>query len=1309
MNHESPSWINRIIWFSLHKRVVVLLAAALLVGGGLVVAPFDWDLAGLPRYHVPVDAIPDIGENQQIVYTEWDGRSPRDVEDQITYPLTASLLGIPGVKTIRGFSMFGFSNIYVIFNDDVDFYWSRSRVLERLNSLPPETLPERVRPALGPDATALGQVMWYVLEGRDAQGKPTGGWDLNELRTIQDWYVRYALLAAEGVSEVASVGGFVQEYQIDVDPDRMRSFDVKLEEVVGAVRRSNIDVGARTLEVNKVEYIIRGLGFVKSLEDVETALIKVTDNTPILVRHVATVTHGPAFRRGALDKGGVETVGGVVVARYGTNPLATLKNVKAKIAEISPALPTRTLPNGTVSQVKVVPVYDRSHLIHETLATLTDAISEEMLVVIIVIVLLVLHLETSILVSSVLPLAVLLSFVAMKTFGVDANILALAGIAIAIGTLDDMGIVICESILRHLQAAGAGESKIHVVYRGAAAVGGAVLTAASTTVISFLPVFALEGPEGKLFKPLAFTKTFALIGSALIAVIIIPPLAYILFRRDDQKERWRSVFHEVLLYLGLLIGVFYSWRLGLLVALIGALRLVFSWFPGRLRRWNQPLSSALIAILVAFLLARHWLPLGPETSDWGNFLFVAILIAGLLGIFWVIQYNYARILAWCLDNKALFMALPLAMLLLAAVIWLGVAPFYGWLPDFLKTSRPVSYLAEQFPGLGKEFMPPLDEGSYLYMPVTMPHASIGEVLDIVQTQDRALEAVPEVESALGKLGRAESALDPAPASMIETLINYHPEFLADENGRLLTFRFLPEEDDLFRNQSGEPVNAPDGKPYTVHGKFARDMDSRRLIPAPGGKPFRVWRPALDPALNPGRRPWPGVQEADDIWKEIVAAATVPGITQAPRLQPISARIVMLQSGIRASMGVRVQGPDLKSIEKASIQLEKYLREVPSVVPASVVADRIVGKPYIEIKIDRRAIAQYAIDLQQVQDVIAVAVGGSQITRSVEGRERYPIRVRYMRELRDDLESLGDVLVPTQTGGQIPLRQLAEMQYVRGPEAIRTENSFLVGYVLFDKQSGQAEVDVVEHAKKYLDYKRQSGELELPPNVSFSFTGNYLNHERAEKKLMLIIPFALVLIFIIMYLQFNSVSTTVLVFTSIPAAWAGGFIMLWLYGQPWFLDFAVMGTNLRELFQVHPINLSVAVWVGFLALFGIAADDNIVMATYLEERFKERKPGTVGDIRRTTVEAGLARIRPCLMTTATTILALLPVLTSRGRGSDVMIPMAIPAFGGLIFEVITMFTLPVLYCAIREIGGKRRKGVVVEIAEEPELGVPVAYL
>lgn len=1280
---EPGSWVERVLWFCLDKKIVVLLGVLLVVAWGLSVAPFDWQLGGFPRDPVPVDAIPDIGENQQIVFTDWSGRSPRDVEDQITYPLTAALLGMPGVKTIRGNSMFGFSNIYVIFREDVDFYWARSRILEKLNSLPEGTLPVNVRPTLGPDATALGQVIWYGLEGRDAQGNPTGGWDLHELRTIQDWYVRYALLSAAGVAEVASVGGFVREYQVDVDPDRMRSFDVRLEEVVDAVRGSNIDVSARTIEVNKVEYIIRGLGYVRSLEDLENTLIKVRGEVPILIRNVASVTFGPAFRRGALDRGGAEVVGGVVVTRYGTNPLSTIKSVEAKIEEISPGLPQKTLPDGTISKVAIVPFYNRSGLIHETLETLSDAIFDEILVVVIIVVLLVLHVESALLISSVLPLAVFISFIAMKTFGVDANILALAGIAIAIGTLDDMGIVICESIRRRMQTAAAGENRLKIVFEASREVGSSVLAAAATTVISFLPVFALEGAEGKLFKPLALTKTFAILGSAAVALMVIPPLAHMLFRKDDDAKNPGKFFQEVLVYIGVGIALFYSWILGLLVVLVGVLRLLSNRFPRRGKQWVQFGSSALIAVLVAVLLTRHWIPLGPESGFAKNFIFAGGLLLGLLGSFWVLYRYYRHILSWCLDHKPLFLILPLAMLGMGAIIWAGFSPLYARLPLRLRESVIVSSLANRFPGLEKEFMPPLEEGAFLYMPVTMPHASIGEALDIVQMQDRALEALPEIELAVGKLGRAESPLDPAPASMIETLIQYRPDFIRGPDGLPETFRYSPGDFDFFRGVDGSPLPAPDGKPYRVRGRFLRTADNR-LIPDPRGKPFRLWRPALDPALNAGRASWKGIQEPNDIWELIVQAADLPGITRAPKLQPISARIVMLQSGIRASMGVRVKGPDLETIEKVSAQIEKYLREVPAIVPASVVADRIIGKPYLEIDIDREAIAQYAVNLKEVQDVIEIAIGGAQISTSVEGRERYPIRVRYMRELRDTLESLGRILVPSETGLQIPLTQLADIRYARGPEAIRTEDTFLVGYVLFDKMEGHGEVDVVEHAGNYLRYKIEAGELRLPAGTSYSFTGNYESHLRAGKKLKVIVPLALFIIFVILFLQFNSTSTTLMVFSSIPVAWAGGFIMLWLYGQPWFLDFEVLGSNLRDLLQVHPVNLSVAVWVGFLALFGIAADDNIVMATYLEERFRSRKPGSVREIRAAAVEAGLKRIRPCLMTTATTILALLPVLTSRGRGSDVMVPMAIPSFGGLIFEVITMFTLPVLFCAWKEI-------------------------
>ena len=1279
----STSPIDRVIGFCLENKIIVILLMVLVIAWGMMVAPFDWDLGGLPRDPVPVDAIPDIGENQQIVFTEWMGRSPQDIEDQITYPLTVSLLGIPGVKTVRSFSMLGFSTVYVIFKEDVEFYWSRSRLLEKLSSLPAGTLPQGVQPMLGPDATALGQVFWYTLEGRDKNGNPTGGWDLHELRSIQDWYVRYGLLAAEGVSEVASVGGFVQEYQIDVNPNAMRAHNIKLHEITAAVRNSNLDVGARTIEVNKVEYLVRGIGFVKNLEDLEYAVIKVSDNVPLYIKDVAHVTLGPASRRGALDKAGTEAVGGVVVVRYGDNPLAAIQRVKQKIAEISPGLPQKTLADGTVSQVTIVPFYDRSGLIHETLETLKTALTEEILVTIIVVLIMVMHFRSSLLISSVLPLAVLMSFIAMKTFGVDANVVALSGIAIAIGTIVDMGIIVTENILKHLDRAGPGDNSLRVVYRAAREVGGAVLTAVSTTIVSFLPVFTMQAAEGKLFKPLAFTKTFALISSVIIALTIIPPLAHMLFAAKSRGRFLRRLMHWGVIAAGIVVAFFVTWWLGLILVLIGVYRMNRERIPVSVGKWTPIAGTGLAVLVVGVFLASHWLPLGPEKGLLRNFIFVASALGGLLTFFWAFLRAYHHILRWCLEHKALFLSFPAVIVFIGGMVWLGFDSFFGWMPNPVKRWGPVSTVAHAFPGLGKEFMPPLDEGSYLYMPTTMPHASIGEVLDVLQKQDMAFDAIPEVAEVVGKLGRAETPLDPAPVSMIETVINYKSEYLADEKGHRLRFLFLPEETDIFRTADGSPAPAPDGMPYVVRGRFAR-ADDGSLIPDSHGRPFRQWRPALDPDLNEGREAWPGIRNPDDIWDRIVKAGEIPGTTSAPKLQPIATRIVMLQSGMRAPMGVKVKGPDLETIEKVGLQIERFLKEVPKVEPSAVFADRIVGKPYLEIEIDRRAIARYGIQLKQVQEVIEVAIGGKQITTTVEGRERYPVRVRYMRELRDNIEALDRILVDAPDGAQIPLILLTEIKYVRGPQVIKSEDTFLLGYVLFDKKPGYAEVDVVEQARDYLQHKIETGEFVIPAGVSYAFAGSYENQVRSEKKLMLVLPLALFIIFMILYLQFKSVPTTTLVFSGILVAWAGGFILIWLYGQGWFLDFSIFGTNMRELFQVRPINLSVAVWVGFLALFGIASDDGVIMATYLKQTFAKRKPTTVKEIREATIVAGRRRARPCLMTVATTVLALLPVLTSTGRGSDIMVPMAIPSFGGMLIVVITMFVVPVLYSQIEEV-------------------------
>ena len=1086
-----PSLLDSIIRFCLENKLVVAMIVLAVIGWGVLVAPFDWDVGDLPRSPVPVDAIPDIGENQQIIFTEWMGRSPQDVEDQIGYPLTVSLLGIPGVKTIRSYSMFGFSSIYVIFNEDIDFYWSRSRVLEKLNSLPSGTLPESVSPTLGPDATALGQIYWYTLEGRDPDGRPTGGWDLDELRSIQDWYVRYALQSAEGISEDASVGGFVQEYQVDVDPDAMRAFKVSLNDIFMAVKMSNIDVGARTIEVNKAEYVIRGLGFIKQPSDLARSVVKVNDNVPVYVDDVATVTLGPALRRGALDKGGAEAVGGVVVVRYGFNPLEAIKNVKRKIEEISPGLPARAVIDwkqvtpdqvreflaekasrdespetrvhsdsdstldsldsqllpwlratpreqwpawATVSQVTIVPFYDRTALIYETLGTLDSALSEEILVTIIVVLLMVLHLRSSILISALLPLAVLMCFIAMKTFGVDANVVALSGIAIAIGTMVDMGIVLCENILKHLDEADPDEDRLEVVFRATSEVGSAVLTAVSTTVVSFLPVFTMTAAEGKLFRPLAFTKTFALLSSVIVALTIIPPAAHLLFTGRVRSARLKQWLLCALVGVGIVAGVVLAWWVGVLLCLLGAWHLAGERLPQRMREYGPWLANGLAALLVGVLLTRHWLPLGPELGLARNLIFVGVLFGGLMLAFTVFQrVIYEPLLRWCLNHKLLFLSLPLMVVLAGASAWLGFDRVFGFIPAAaegvginpatVRTSRPWSMLTHQLPGLGKEFMPPLDEGSFLYMPTTMPHASIGEAMDVLQLQDKALMAIPEVELAVGKIGRVDSSLDPAPISMIETIINYKSEYLVDGNGHRIDYRYDEAGGDFVRNENGE------------------------LIPDPNGRPYRVWRDHI-------RTP-------DDIWKEITQAAEIPGATSAPKLQPIAARIVMLQSGMRAPMGVKVKGPDLDTIERVALQMEQLLKQVPSVEASAVIADRVVGKPYIEIDIDREAIARYGIMIRTVQDVIEVAIGGRRITTTVEGRERYPVRVRYLRELRDSPEQLERILVPAPDGTQIPLTQLAKFNYVRGPQVIKSEDTFLLAYVLFDMQSGRAEVDVVE--------------------------------------------------------------------------------------------------------------------------------------------------------------------------------------------------------------------------------------------------------
>ncbi len=1246
--------LNKSIKFLIENKLVAVILLVLFVGWGTVNAPFNLDTGFLPNDPVAVDAIPDIGENQQIVFTKWDGQSPQDIEDQITYPLTTSLLGISGVKTIRSSSMFGLSSIYVIFNEGVDFYWSRSRILEKLNSLPSNLLPEGVSPSLGPDATGLGQIFWYTLEGRDEDGNVTGGWDLHELRSVQDYYVKYALSSANGVSEVSSIGGYVQEYQIDVKPELMRQYNISLQQIVAAVKQSNQDIGAQTIEINQAEYLVRGLGYVKSIADIENAVVTAKNYTSIRVKDIAKVSLGSKPRRGILDKEGAEVVGGVVVARYGANPLEVITNVKEKINELSSGLPSKKLKDGRTSQLTIVPFYDRTELIHETLDTLNEALTLEILITILVIVVMVFNLRASVLISGLLPVAVLMVFIAMKAFGVDANIVALSGIAIAIGTMVDVGVILSENIISHLEK---DENKLPIntlVYNATAEVSGAIVTAVMTTIISFIPVFTMIGAEGKLFRPLAFTKTFALIAAIVVALFLIPPFAAVLFKKKELTKSFKYIVNGVLVTLGI-TAVFYGYWLGIVLIAFGAIQFWSNYsekttihFSFSNYNFTLPVNTINIiisALAIVGLLAEYWRPLGVDKSIVTNLLFVALICFGLLGFFSLLQKYYNQILQWALNNKLLFLTIPLTVLTCGFLI---------------------------FKNTGKEFMPSLNEGSFLLMPTSMPHSGVEENKRVLQQLDMAVANIPEIATVVGKAGRTDSALDPAPLSMYENIINYKPEYVLNSNGKRQRYRV--NEDGLFLLKNGKTVANPSLTDKTSEVVFY-EVSSNELIEDEDGEFYRNWRP--------------NIKSPNDIWNEIVKVTKLPGVTSAPKLQPIETRLVMLQTGMRAPMGIKVKGQDLKQIEAFGVQLEGILKEVEGVKKEAVFADRIVGKPYLLIDINREKLARYGIAIQTVQDVLKVAVGGMQLSQTVEGRERYGIRVRYPRELRSSPTDLENIYVPVAKGSSIPLSELATIRYEQGPQMIKSEDTFLIGYVLFDKLDGFAEVNVVEAAQKVIQQKIDSGELTVPKGISYQFTGTYENQLRAEKTLSVVVPLALMIIFLILYFQFRSVATSLMVFTGITVAFAGGFIMMWLYGQGWFLNFSVFGENLRELFQMHPINLSVAVWVGFIALFGIATDDGVVMATYLTQTFNRDKPQTIEAIRASALHGGNKRIRACLMTTATTILALLPVLTSTGRGSDIMTPMAIPAFGGMIIDVTSYFIVPVLYSWREEFLLKRK--------------------
>ena len=1050
--------INKIIEYSLKNKFIILAIFALIVGWGY------WALN-----NTPIDAIPDIGENQQIVFVDWPGRSPKDIEDQVIYPLSVNLMGIPGMKVIRSNSMFSFGMINVIFEEGVDFYWSRTRILERLN-IAQKDLPEGVIPQLGPDATALGQIFWYTVENgyycpdhpkerysepgqcpEDGRELVLSAYNLGELRSIQDWYIRYQLNSARGVSEAATVGGFVKQYQIDVDPNKLLAFGVNLHALFNAVRNSNIDVGAKVIEEGGAEFIVRGIGFIKSIEDIENIVISSDQGVPVYVRNIANVTVGPDFRRGALDKEGVEVTGGVVLMRYGENPLKVIEAVKEKIEEITPGL----LPG-----VQIVPFYDRTELITRATDNLKKTLLEEIIVAVVIILLFLAHFRSSFIVSIILPVGVLFAFLIMYYLKIPSNIMSLGGIAIAVGVMVDAGIVMTENISRHL--ASSTESRFSTVMLASKEVGSAIFFAILIIVVAFIPVFSLKGQSGKLFSPLAFTKTFAIFGSAILAITLVPVLCS-LFLRGKMRPPEKNILSRIIMRL------------------------------------------------------------------------------------------YEPVLRFSLKHKM--------VVLLIALILLGVSYY------------PLSQIKS-------EFMPPLNEGDLLFMPVLLPGASLTQVMEVMKKQDIILKSFPEVEQVVGKLGRAETPTDPAPVGMIETIVKLKPETLWREG--------------------------------MTRQKLINEMDQALKIPG-----------------------------VSNIWT-----------------QPIRNRIDMLATGIQTPIGIKVFGEDLKKIEEIGIQIESIVREVPGV--RNPYAERIGNKPYIEIDINRKEAARYGVKVGEIQHIIMTAIGGMNITTILEGRERYPVRIRYKRELRDSYEALARILVPTPGGAQIPLSQLAVIKKVPGPAKIAGENTLPYVRVFLDVNTDEVGVvDFVRQAQKAVSEK-----LDLPSGYYISWSGQYEYEMQARKRLITVVPICIFIIFLLLYTKFKTFSAALILIISLPFALIGGVWLQFILG----------------------FKFSTAVWVGYIALFGVAVEDGVVMMDFLVKHSRIGK-----NFIENIVQAALLRVRPIIMTTATTILALLPILLSTGAGSEIMKPIATPTVGGMVTAtILNLILVPVIFTWVLE-GRLKKEG------------------
>jgi len=1145
--------IEKVIEWSINNRFMVILATLFIIIAGTI-AMLD----------TPLDAIPDLSDVQVIIKTDYPGQAPQVVEDQVTYPLTTAMLSVPFAKVVRGYSFFGVSFVYIIFEDGTDLYWARSRVLEYL-SFVAGRLPPSVTPALGPDATGVGWVYEYVL--KDTSGKH----DLQELRGLQDWFLRYELTAVPGVSEIASIGGFVKQYQVEVDPNRLLAYKLSINKIKKAIQRSNNDVGGRLIEMGETEFMVRGLGYIKSLQDLKDIAVGVDkQGTPILLGNIADIHYGPELRRGILEWNGEgEAVGGVVVMRYGENALEVIKNVKKKLQQLQ-----QGLPEGVVIESG----YDRSDLIKRAVENLKGKLIEEMLVVALICVIFLLHFRSAFVAIFTLPVGILMAFIAMRFLGINATIMSLGGIAIAIGVMVDASVVLVENAHKHLERDQGGKSHLQIMSEAAREVGPALFYSLLIITISFLPVFALQEQSGRLFKPLAYTKTFAMAASSILAVTIIPVLMTF-FVRESLLPKSVSPAQKRLTWIGAIAAP------PLLVIIGGVSGLA-------LPSWSLTAALAVSIFAALCLLPQRLLA---EDANPINTFFVRI---------------YLPIIRHVLKYPLRTTGTALLLIILS------------WYP---------------LTRVGSEFMPPLNEGDLLYMPTTLPGLSITKARELIQQTDKIIMRFPEVDHTLGKIGRVESATDPAPLTMIETTITLRPQVTYETIHHRRFFASWPPW-----------LKAPLKLilPEEERGKITHEWRKKKIE-----RFFSSW-PTLLKAPFAYFLPEERYITIDELADDLNQAIQFPGLTNAWTM-PIKTRIDMLSTGIKTPVGIKLMGPDLQVLTQLGSQIEALVQDIPGTL--SAYAERVTGGNYLDFKIRRKQIARYGLTVGDVQDVISTAIGGMQVTATVEGLERYSVNLRYNRELRDNVERLKRVLVAAPTGAQVPLGQLADISLRKGPPAIKSENARQSAWIFVDLKG----VDIGTYVKRAQEVVAKG--IRLPAGYSIVWSGQYEYMQKAKKTLTLIIPLILVVIFVLLFIHFQSLVEAAIVMASLPFALVGG---IWLI---FILDY----------------NLSVAVAVGFIALAGLASETGVVMLVYLDEVFKERrlngKMRHIEDLNAGIIEGAAERVRPKLMTVATTLIGLLPVMFSAGTGSQIMKRIAAPMVGGLISStILTLVIIPAVY-------------------------------